>query len=436
MDRLADHGLPSDPETEASLLGVLLLKPSLLDEIETATPEFSLPSHRTLYETMLDLRADGVPIDFVSVRGLLQDRGELERIGGATWIANLINGLPANNEQFYADRIRAKYLQRRTAQVANAILLHAIEPETTGPESVEYAEQAVAQLSDEAQGVHTGTIRSVGETTAEVIRDIESGAPTNAIPIGLREVDDKMLGLEPQTLTIVGARPGNGKTAFGLTLSLHCAERGLPVVFFSLEMSAASLGQRLLAMVAKVSLHNIRHRRVSSDELRRLKAAQHAVALLPLKIDDTRGLTANQVCSRMRRYKKHGGMDIALVDYLTRLRFSGRRDLRHELGDAAKAFKDSSGEFDIPVVALSQLSRASVKEGKPRYPQLSDLRESGNLEEDADNVLFVHRDEYYDRKPDNEGQADIIVSKQRQGPAPEFCKVAFLGDFVRFANLW
>jgi replicative DNA helicase len=436
MDKLLEHGMPSDPDSEQSLLGVLLQRPALLDEIDTALPEFYDRHCRLLYEAMLDLKAEGQPIEFGTIRARLHDVGALESIGGATWIASLIDGMPVQNEQWYAERIRSKYLQRRTVQIGNAIMSHALDGEVTGVEAVEYAENAVARLTDESQGVTTGDVRALGEVAAEQVRLLETGAPTDAVGSGLVDLDRVMIGFERETLTIVGARPMNGKTAFGLALALHCALQNLPVAFFSLEMSLATLTQRLLSMRSGVPLQAIRYRQVYGDDLRRVREAQADLAVLPLVIDDTRGLTAQQVCSRLRRYKQQRGVGITFVDYLTRLKFSAKRELRHELGDATKVFKDVSGELDIPVIALSQLSRASVKEGKPRMPQLSDLRESGNIEEDADNVLFIHRDAAYERTDENAALADVIVSKQRQGPAPEFVKVGFQGACVRFENLW
>ena len=436
MDKLLEAGLPSDPEAEHCLLGTLLLRPSLLDEIDVAIPEFYQRSCRLLYEAMLDLKAEGQPVEFHPLRALLADRGVLESIGGATWITSLIDGFAGVGEKWYAERIRSKYLQRRTVQIGNAIMSNAMDPESTGAEAVEFAEKAIAGLTDESQGVKTGEIRSLGDVALDQINAIKTGKPLDAIDSGLAELDRVMIGFEPETLTVVGARTGNGKTAFGLALALHCAIQGRPVAFFSLEMSTVTLSQRLLSMRAGVPLQAIRYRKVFGEDLEKLAHAQRELNCIPLHIDDTRGLTASQVCARLRRYKQQQGTEITIVDFLTRLKFNSKRDLRHELGDAAKAFKDASGEFNIPVIALSQLSRASVKEGKPRYPQLSDLRESGNLEEDADNVLFVHRDEYYGRTDENHGLADVIVSKQRQGPAPEFVKVGFRGEYVRFENLW
>jgi replicative DNA helicase len=442
-DPLTDIKLPSDVDSERIVMGAVILAADVctkgeaeqyLDSMAIDVQDFFLDSHRRIFAALRDLRAECLPLEFQSLIARLRDNGELERVGGSTYVSGLTHGIPASDPNYYAKRVKSKALQRACVRAGNAISTQALEAES-GEAAVEYAERTLIRLTEGGESGE-GILASVGEVADTYLAELErtQGLPPEGVRTGLRDLDDVLISLEPETLTIVGARPSQGKSAFGLTVGLNDAEAGVPVGIFSLEMPKQQLIQRLLAMISKVSLYRLRKREIWREDWPKLHAAKQHLDDLPLFIDDTRGLTAPQVCARMRRMKQQKGIELTIVDFLTRLKFNNKRDLRHEVGDAAKYFKDVSGELRIPVIALSQLSRASTT-GTVRRPQLSDLRESGNLEEDSDTVVFVHREEMYQRTDANRGIAELIVAKQRQGSAPEIVQAMFNGELVRFDNL-
>lgn len=433
MNELLEKALPADLDAERTILGALLQNAEWLDTINLTADAFFQNRHGLLFEIIESLYTDGQPVEIKALSGRLRDKGQLEQVGGVTYIASLIDGTPGSNPFYYAERIRSKHLQRRCMRAGESIVTEAMDSES-GAVSLAYAEKAVAGLADDNAG---RGVRLAADVAMDCLARIERSEGPRGIKTGLVDVDALMLSLEPETLTLVGARPSNGKSAFGLTLALNVATENIGVGFFSLEMTAEQLTDRLLAMLTGIDLMELRAGyTLNTDQWRKLTEAQGKLQSLPIYIDDTRGLTAGQVCARMRRLEKQQSLGVGIIDYLTRLRFDNKREMRHELGDSAKRFKDLSGELQIPVVALSQLSRASVATGKVRRPQLSDLRESGNLEEDADNVLFVHREEMYDPTDENRGRAEVIVAKQRQGPAPEIIPVSFHGPTAHFRNAW
>ena len=434
-DKLLTKGLPSDPDAEEIVIGATLLDSRWLDNRSLRPHEMYLKSHQIISAEIVRMWSQGLPIEFPSLLSRLRDRGELEAAGGAAYIGSLIDGVPASDPSYYAGRISSKYLQRQCLYAGQAIQNHSVDCES-GEEALEYAEQLIFEVLKEREQPGSREAVSLAEAADQYLETLEQRDTTKALTTGLVDLDRCIVGLEPESLTIVAARPSNGKSAFGVHIALNLAQQGIASAFYSLEMTRQQIVERMIANLAQIDLQVLRRGNLSREDWARVHDARQTVDRLPVYIDDTRGLNANQVCSRMRRLKVKHGIAMAIVDYLTRLRFERRRELRHELGDAAKMFKDISGELQIPVVAMSQLSRASVSDGRARRPQLSDLRESGNLEEDADTVILVHREWMYAPTVENKNEAELIVAKQRQGPAPEVIKVGFQGECVRFHNLW
>ncbi len=431
--------LPQCIEAEQTILGSILLNASVVDDLagELDPAHFHLGGHRSLFSAMVEIRTDAKPINLVTLSETLRRAGKFEQVGGATYIASLIDhGTHPDTIPHYTKLVKEKAQLRRLIAAANTITSRALEQDEPVETIQEQAERLIAEVRSEE---NAGGFQSAGELAYSYLEDLEQadGRGPSGIKTGLRDVDRDLVSLEPGTVTIIGARPSQGKTAMGLTILLNAAAAGGIGAFFSLEMSSAQIMQRLLAMFGRIELGLLRgHHKLNREDWAKLSDAQRGIAKLGINIDATRGLTASQVCARLRRLHHRKPVSFAIVDFLTRLRFNSKRDLRHELGDSVKAFKDLAGELGIPIVALSQLSRANVAGGRIRPPQLSDLRESGNLEEDSDCVLFIHREEAYGRTDSNEGKASIIIAKQRQGPAPESIEVSFLGSFVKFENLW
>lgn len=433
-DDFLERGLPQDSDAERALLGVFLQSPQWLAEFPIAVREFFHDRHRRIYNAMVGLQSEGLPVEFPAIYGWLKSRDEIELVGGATYISSLVDGIPVSDPTYYVKQVHSKWLQRECIRTGYEIQSAAFEAED-GADALSHSERLLALVAEAETGSAEAT-RTAGEGAQSYLEDLERRQTMGTgIRTGLQDLDASLCALDPETLTLVGARPSNGKSALALTWAHNIAKEGRRVGFFSLEMTTEEMSQRLLSMTGRIDLHSLRGQRLAAEDWQRLMLAKSALDTLPIYFDDTRGLTAIEVCARMRRMKRRHGIDAFFVDYLTRLRFARNRELRHELGDAVKAFKDVAGELNTVNIALSQLRRPMPGTAIHK-PQLSDLRESGNLEEDADNVLFVHRDEMYQPTDENRGLADVIVAKQRQGPAPEFVKLAFIGNYVKFENLW
>lgn len=418
---------PHSVEAEQAVLGGVFCRKDLMYSlVDVLVPEdFYLPSHVILFRAFVDLFRKSAPIDLISTAELLKDRKELENTGGVVYLAELAKAVVSGaNAEYYATIVRDKALQRNLIEVCSGIIGNCFDASQEVAVLLDESERAVFSVAQRTVG---RDIVSSGDLIVPVIekltllstsRDVVTGVTT-----GYSRLDRLTAGLQPSDLIIVAARPSMGKTAFALNMALAAAMgRDVPVVIFSLEMSREQLMQRMLAACGKVDMGRLRRpSQLTHDDWDQLRVAADTLRNAPLYIDDTPALSTLELRARARRLKMEKGLGLVMVDYLQLMRASRRNfDSRElEISDISRSLKALAKELDVPVVALSQLNR-KVEERGDKRPILSDLRESGAIEQDADVIMFIYRDDVYKYPKASErpshGPAEIIVGKQRNGP--------------------
>lgn len=435
---------PHSAEAEQAVLGGLLMRPQLMHTIADVlvAEDFYLPAHAAIFRAFLALYAKGAPIDLVATAEQLKSMSALEEAGGAVYLADLAQAVVTGaNAEYYAGIVRDKSLQRGLIDVCSGIIGNCYDASLEVDALLDESEQAVFAVSRRTARRNFSPTRELLDKVFENLskladaRDVVTGVTT-----GYRRLDTLTAGLQPSDLIIVAARPSMGKTAFALCMALHAAvEQEVPVAVFSLEMSKEQLMQRMLAAWGKVDLSRLRRpSQLTDEDWQRLYAAADVVSRAPVYIDDTPALSTLELRARARRLKAEKGLGLVVVDYLQLMRTSRRTDSRElEISDISRSLKGLAKELDIPVVALSQLNR-KVEERGDKRPMLSDLRESGAIEQDADVIMFVYRDDVYKyQKPSErpaQGVAEIIIGKQRNGPVGAV-ELAYLSPFTAFEAL-
>lgn len=430
---------PHDLQAEESLLGAMLLsRDAIASAVESCrTEDFYRPAHGHIFEAICSLYAQGEPADPVTVSDELKRADLLEAAGG---IGNLI-GLQANtpaiaNASRYARIVQDHALLRKLISVAAEIA----EMGYSLPDDVATAmDRAEAMVFEVAERQVTDSLKPLRELLAVSLDHLEAlynrGETITGVPTGFTDLDERLSGLQPSSLVIVGARPSMGKTSFALGLAGHAAiEKRLPVLFFSLEMSHLELTQRLLCSEARVDSSRMRNGKLHESDWPKVVNAIGKLGEAPLFIDDNPNLTVMEIRAKARRLKSREGLGLIVVDYLQLMSGHGPAESRQvEVSEISRGLKILARELAVPVVALSQLSR-NLEARADKRPVLADLRESGSLEQDADVVLFIYRDEVYNKDSADKGAADIIVAKHRNGPTG-VTQLAFLDHFTRFANM-
>jgi replicative DNA helicase len=438
-DPFFDRGLPSSIESEKSILGAILLDNSVCNQaVEMLRrDEFFLDSHRRIYDKMVLLSERSLPIDLVTLSEELRRAGEFEQVGGATYIASLIDGVPRTDTiEHYARLVKSKAMLRRLITASNQIIARCVEEEDEAPTIVDEAERLIFQIAEDS--VRQG-FRPVGEIARRRLEQIEqmAGRPEmiTGVPTGFTDFDQMTSGLQRQDLIIIAARPSMGKTALALNMAQYAAKNGMVAGIFSLEMSAEQLVSRLLCSEARIDAHRLRTGYLNREEWARLADALRRLCETQIYLDDTPGLGVLEMRAKARRLKAEHGLDLLIIDYMQLMSGRGRVESRQqEVSQISRDLKALAKELDLPVVALSQLSRAPETRGGDHRPQLSDLRESGAIEQDADVVCFIFREEVYNPRDDNEGKAEVIIAKQRNGPTGSI-NLVFLKQFTRFEPL-
>lgn len=435
---------PQAVAEEQSVLGGVLLAPERMDDVADLleTRDFYTRSHRLIWRAMSVLAEAGDPIDVVTVDSFLRGKGLDQDAGGLGYLATLAKDTPsAANIVAYAKRVREAALKRDLLQGAREIeaAVHATDGRDAAA-LVDLAERTVLAVADRrGRGGH----RSVKDVLVRVVDRIEvlfqSGSGMTGLPTGFVDLDRDTLGFEPGDLVIVAGRPAMGKTSFAMGIAEQVARAGHGVAVFSLEMPAEQLVLRMASGLGSISLQRLRQGKLDDEEWPRFTAAVATLADEPLLIDDTGGLSPAEVRARARRAKKELERDgkelkLIVVDYLQLMQVPDRAANRtEEVSEISRSLKALAKEMGVPVVALSQLNR-SLEQRANKRPVLSDLRESGAIEQDADVILFVYRDEVYDPQSPDKGSAEIIIGKQRNGPIG-MVRLAFLGQHTRFANM-
>ncbi|HXU34842.1 MAG TPA: replicative DNA helicase [Blastocatellia bacterium] len=438
-DPFFEKGLPSNIEAERSILGAILLDNAVCNQaIELLRrDDFFLDSHRRIFEKMIALTERIMPIDLITLSDELRRAGEFEQIGGATYIASLIDGVPRTDTiEPYAKIVKAKSMLRKLITASNQIIALAFEEEDEAEVIVDKAEQMIFQIAEDRARVGFQYVGDVAHQRLEQIEQM-AGRPEmiTGVPTGFTDFDRMTSGLQRQELIVIAARPSMGKTALALNMAQYASKNANVVGIFSLEMSAPQLVSRLLCSEARVDAHRLRTGYLNREEWARLADGLRRLCETKVFIDDTPGVGVLEMRAKSRRLKAEHGLDLLIIDYLQLMAGRGRIESRQqEVSQISRDLKILAKELDVPVIALSQLSRAPEQRSEHK-PQLSDLRESGAIEQDSDVVCFIYREELYNPTDDNQGKAELIVGKQRNGPTGTI-ELAFLKEFTRFENMW
>lgn len=434
---------PHSLEAEQSILGGLLLDNQVWDKIsdKLCEADFYRSEHKVLFRAVTELAKKGQPFDVVTLLDTLKNHNELDDAGGEVYLFELANNTPSvANVTAYASIVREKSVQRQLIDVAQDIADSAYNPNGREvPELLDYAETRVFAIAEQT-GTDGGpeTIKSILVRTVEKIDTLyHSGEAITGLPTGLSDLDEMTSGLQPSDLVIVAGRPSMGKTSLVMNMAEHAAIKACkPVLVFSMEMPADSLSMRMMSSLGRIDQHRIRTGKLDDDDWPRVTSAVHMLSEAPLYIDDTPALTPAEMRARARRLaKEQGQLGLIVVDYLQLMKVPGfKADNRTaEISEISRSLKALAKELNVPVIALSQLNR-SLEQRHDKRPVMSDLRESGAIEQDADLICFIYRDEVYNDDSPDKGTAEIIVAKQRNGPIGRV-RVAFLGKYTRFEDL-
>lgn len=434
---------PHSIEAEQSVLGGMMLDNNAWDLVSEVVMEshFYTVSHRMIFRTMQKLIDLGRPIDVVTLSEELDRTGELEKAGGLEYLVDLASNTPStSNIRAYSEIVRDRALLRQMISVANEINDSAFFPQGRGAEEVlNEAEQKIFQIAENRpnQGGPVGVNPLLKEAVERIDELFGNADALTGITTGFDDLDDRTGGLQKSDLVIVAARPSMGKTTFAMNLvenALMGANK--PVLVFSLEMPAAQLVTRMLSSLGRINQTKVRNGQLEDDDWPKLTAAVNMLKNKPLYIDDQAGISPNEMRTRARRIvREHGELGMIMVDYLQLMQIkTGKVESRtNEISEISRSLKALAKEMECPVVALSQLNR-SLEQRPNKRPVNSDLRESGAIEQDADVIMFIYRDEVYNEDSPDKGVAEIIIGKQRNGPIGT-CRLAFIGKYTRFENL-
>jgi replicative DNA helicase len=437
-DPFFEKGLPSNVEAERSILGAILLDNTVCNQAVELLKrdDFFLDSHRRIFDKMVMLSERLSSIDLITLGDELRRAAEFEQIGGATYIASLIDGVPrTDNIEHYARIVKKKSMLRKLITASNQIIARAFDEEDDADVIIDQAEQAIFQIAEDKVRQGFQYIGTVAQRRLEQIEQMaDRPEMITGVPTGFVDFDHLTSGLQRQDLIIIASRPSMGKTALALNMAQYAARNGSVVGIFSLEMSAEQLASRLLCSEARVDAHRLRTGFLNREEWARLGDALRRLCETKVYIDDTPGSGVLEMRAKARRLKAEHGLDLLVVDYLQLMSGRGRIESRQqEVSQISRDLKTLAKELDIPVLALSQLSRAPETRSEHK-PQLSDLRESGAIEQDADVVCFIYREEIYNETDENRGRAELLIAKQRNGPTGKV-ELAFLNSFTRFESM-
>lgn len=431
--------LPHSEEAEQSVIGSMIIDREAIvvaSEIVNAE-DFYNRSYGTLFETMIELNDEGSPVDLVTLQNRLKEKDVPPEVCSLEFVRDLITSVPTSaNIKYYANIVAEKATLRKLIRLNEEIANTCY----AGKESLEFiledTEKRVFQL---VQKRNTGDFVPIRQVVMNAMEKIEAAAKNHGsvtgIPTGFRDLDYRTAGMQPSDLVLIAARPSMGKTAFVLNIAQHVAfKQNKSVAIFSLEMSKEQLVNRMFSLESSVDAQKLRVGQLNDQEWERLIESAGVIGRSNLIIDDTPGISISELRSKCRKFKLEHNLSMIIIDYLQLMSGSGRSDSRQqEISDISRSLKSVARELSVPVLALSQLSRA-VEQRPDHRPMLSDLRESGAIEQDADVVMFIYRDDYYNHDTDKKGVSEIIIAKQRNGPIGTI-ELAWLPEYTKFANL-
>ena len=432
---------PQSIEAEQSVLGGLLLDNQSWDRIAdiVTADDFYRREHRLIFNAISALCGESSPADVVTVSEWLERSGEIEPAGGLAYIGTLANNTPsAANIVAYAAIVRENSVMRELVRAASEIGNLVYSPDgRSATELLDIAEKRIFDINE--KGHRRGEFQPLNTLLSKAVDRIDqlfrSQSSITGVATGFNDLDDMTSGLQPSDLVIIAGRPSMGKTSLAMNIAENAAVgHKIPVAVFSMEMPGTQLALRMMASLGRINAHRVRTGKLDDDDWPRLTSAVSLLNEAPIFIDDTPGLTPMELRARARRLKREHGLGLILVDYLQLMQSSDRNEENRatEISNITRALKGLAKELDVPVIALSQLNR-SVESRTDKKPVMSDLRESGAIEQDADVILFIYRDEVYNKESPVKGTADIIIAKQRNGPIGEV-RLTFLGEYTRFEN--
>ncbi|MFB4163620.1 replicative DNA helicase [Alteribacillus sp. JSM 102045] len=440
-DVLTDRKPPQNIEAEQAVIGAVFLEgEALVTATERLSPEdFYRVSHQRIFRVMLELGEKGSPVDLVTVTSALQDYQWLEEVGGISYLTDLANAVPtAANVEYYSKIVQEKSILRRLIRAATDIASEGYESEEEVEVILNDAERSILEV---AQQRSSGAFVSIKDVLIETYDNIEMlqnrENDITGISSGFAELDHMTAGFQRSDLIIVAARPSMGKTAFALNIAQNVATKSSEnVAIFSLEMGASQLVQRMLCAEGNIDATKMRTGQLEEEDWEKLTMAMGSLSSAGIYIDDSPGIKVNDIQAKCRRLKQERGLGMILIDYLQLIQGSGSKggeNRQQEVSEISRSLKGIARELDVPVIALSQLSRG-VESRQDKRPMMSDLRESGSIEQDADIVSFLYREDYYDQEAENQNIIEIIIAKQRNGPVGNV-ELAFIKEYNKFVNL-
>ncbi|MEA1945726.1 MAG: replicative DNA helicase [Thermodesulfobacteriota bacterium] len=434
------HLPPQSLEAEESILSAILVdNDTLLEVLEILSPDdFYRSAHQKIFSAISELFSRNEPVDLVTLTNILREHDRLEEIGGAAYLANLVDTVPlAVNAQYYGKIVYDKACLRRLIEKTNSIAKRCFEDRGDVDSVIDFAESSIFEISENKIRPTFYPIGKIIESNIDVLEERQGNrALVTGVATGFTKLDELTAGLQKSDLVILAGRPGMGKTALALNIAKNAAvDSNIPVAIFSLEMSKEQLSLRMLSSEARIDSSRLRRGFISQDDWIKITDSAGVLSQAPIFIDDSPSITALEIRAKSRRLKMEKDVGLIIIDYLQLMKgrvSAERRDL--EISEISRSLKALAKELELPVVALSQLNR-KLEERSDKRPQLADLRESGALEQDADVVAFLYRDELYNRDENNpnKGKAELIVSKQRNGPTG-FTILTFLDTYTRFEN--
>lgn len=432
---------PQNLEAEQSVLGGILLDNQALNTVlEALTPaDFYSDAHRKIFKAIIDLSERSEPCDLITLSNILKDQKRIDQVGGTAYLASLVDNVAsAANISYYVKIIKEKSVLRRLIGSATEILNKSYDAGMDVDDILDEAEHAIFEISENKIRPAFHPIREIiRESFKTIERLYDKKELITGVATGFERLDELTSGLQNSDLIIIAGRPSMGKTAFALNIAQYAAlEAGVPVAIFSLEMAREQLATRMLSAEARVDSQRLRKGFLGETDWPKLTTAAGRLSDAPIYIDDTPAITVMEMKAKSRRLKADAGLGLVVLDYLQLMRGSSFKDSREqEISEISRSLKALAKELSLPVIALSQLNR-KVEDRTNRRPQMADLRESGAIEQDADVIAFIYRDEVYNRSDDNpeKGMAEIIIGKQRNGPTG-IVKLAFQEKYTRFENL-
>lgn len=432
---------PQDLDAEQSVLGGMLLsKDAIADVVEVLKgQDFYRPAHETIYTAILDLYARGEPADPITTAAELVKRGEITRVGGAPYLHTLVNAVPtAANAEYYAEIVHERAVLRRLVEAGTRITQMGYAADGDVDEIVNSAQAEIYAVTEQRTSEDYLPLSEIMEGALDEIEAIGSrSGGMSGVPTGFTDLDSLTNGLHPGQMIVIAARPAMGKSTLALDFARACSiGSGMPSVVFSLEMGRNEIAMRLLSAEARVALHHMRSGSMTDEDWTRLARRMPDVSAAPLFIDDSPNLSMMEIRAKCRRLKQRNDLRLVVIDYLQLMQSGGSRrpeSRQQEVSDMSRNLKLLAKELEVPVIALSQLNRGP-EQRTDKKPMVSDLRESGSIEQDADMVILLHREDAYEKESPRAGEADLIVAKHRNGPTATIT-VAFQGHYSRFVDM-